>query len=57
MTPAVRECILWAFRFEEQEGVRAEACHAIVALQMFDREVTQIMQERCLVETSDVVLQ
>ena len=57
VTSAVRECILWAFRFEEQEGVRAEACHAIVALRMFDKEVTQIMQERCLVETSDLVLQ
>lgn len=57
MTKAVRECVLWAFRFEEQEGVRAEACRAVINLRMLDDEVAHIIQDRCLVEDSEIVQQ
>ena len=52
---SMRECILWAFRYEDQEGVRAEACNTIMKLNMNDMEVLQILQDRYLVETSEVV--
>ena len=54
-TPAVRSALLWALRFEEEEGVRAESCHSIILLQLKDTEVLEILQNRMLVEESPVV--
>ncbi|KAF6023258.1 HEATR4 [Bugula neritina] len=53
--PKIREALLWALRFEEEEGVRAEACHSIIELQLKDKEVLDILQNRMLVEESPVV--
>ena len=53
--PEVREALLWALRFEEEEGVRAEACHSIILLQLKDQEVLDILQNRMLVEESPIV--
>ena len=55
--PEVREALLWALRFEEEEGVRAEACHSIILLQLKDKEVLDILQNRMLVEESSIVQQ
>ena len=52
----MKSTILWAFRFEEEEGVRAEACHAVVAMRLEGEEITEILQDRYLVETSSIVL-
>ena len=57
VTPEIRECVLWAFRYEDQAGVRAEACHTLIALEMKDAEVAQALQDRYLVEANDVVKQ
>ena len=54
-TQSMRECILWAFRYEDQDGVRAEACNTIMQLGMSDPEVVQVLQDRYLVEGSEVV--
>ena len=51
----VRECVLWAFRYEDQPGVRAEACHTLIRLGLRDPEVATILQDRYLVEPNDVV--
>ena len=55
MTPAIRECIVWAFRYEKVSGVRAEACHSMIALRMTDKDVVQYLQDRYLVEGNDIV--
>ena len=55
ITEPVRNCILWALRYEDQAGVRAEACHTAVKLGIKDLDLAQILQDRFLVETSSVV--
>ena len=42
-------------RYEEKEGVRAEACHSLVALNIQDDDVLDALQERLLVESSSIV--
>lgn len=54
-TQEIRASLLWALRFEEEEGVRAEACHAIIMLQLKDKDVLDILQNRMLVEDSPIV--
>ena len=51
----VRECLIWAFRYEEQPGVRAEACHTLIRLGLKDDDVVHILQERYLVENNEIV--
>ena len=55
VTPKIRECLLWALRYEDKAGVRAEACHSVIALHLSDDDVKQILQDRFLVETSNIV--
>ena len=55
MSQSIRDCVLWAFRYEKVSGVRAEACHSIITLHMTDKEVIQWLQDRYLVEPSDIV--
>lgn len=57
VTEAVTKTLVWAFRYDTEEGVRAEACHAITALQLKGDNIVQILQDRYLVETSDLVKQ
>ena len=51
----VKDCLLWAMRYEEKPGVRAEACHSIKQLEIMDEDVVNIIQERLLVESSHIV--
>lgn len=55
-TPEVESALIWALRFEEEHGVRAEACHSIILLQMKDKQVIDVLQNRMLVETEPVVI-
>ncbi|KAK7109002.1 hypothetical protein V1264_013121 [Littorina saxatilis] len=55
VTESIKECLLWAMRYEEKAGVRAEACHSLMALDIMDDDVISILQERLLVETSQLV--
>ncbi|CAG5119682.1 unnamed protein product [Candidula unifasciata] len=51
----VKECLFWALRYEDNSGVRAEACHSIVALNIRDEDIIETLQERLLVESSGIV--
>ncbi|BFZ01675.1 hypothetical protein BsWGS_04714 [Bradybaena similaris] len=51
----IRECLFWAVRYEVEPGVRAEACHSIVALDIRDEDIIAALQERLLVESSALV--
>ncbi|XP_067657047.1 HEAT repeat-containing protein 4-like isoform X2 [Haliotis asinina] len=51
----ITECLMWALRYEEQEGVRAEACHSLVILEQKDEVFVEVLQDRLLVETSQIV--
>lgn len=55
LTPEIRRVLLWAFRFETQEAVRAEACHSIVALRMRGPDIVDVMHDRNLVEKGELV--
>ena len=55
VTPAIRECVTWAFRYEDQPGVRAQACHSIRMIPLKDQEVAQMLQDRFLIEGSEIV--
>ena len=55
ITEPIRNSILWALRYEDQPGVRAEACHTAVKLGLKDLDLAQILQDRLLVEISPVV--
>ena len=49
----VHDCVVWALKYEEEDGVRAEACQALMLLKLDD--VTQVLQSRLLVENSEIV--
>lgn len=51
----IKECLLWALRYEAKAGVRAEACHSLIALNIGDDDVISILQERLLVESDHIV--
>ena len=55
MNEDIKECLLWAMRYEERPGVRAEACHSLVKLDVQDDEVIEALQDRLLVESSNIV--
>jgi len=55
LQPDVRSAILWAFRFESNDLVRAEACRAVTLLDLEGSDVITVLQERYLVEDSDTV--
>lgn len=51
----ITETLLWAVRYEEKEGVRAEACHTLMMLKLKTEEVADVLQERFLVESESIV--
>ena len=51
----VRSTILWAFRFESSDLVRAEACRAMTLLDLEGSDIIAVLQERYLVEDSETV--
>lgn len=55
MSEEITECLLWAVRYEEKPAVRAEACHTIAVLELETEEVAEVLQERFLVESSQLV--
>jgi len=55
LQPAIRSSLLWAFRFESSDLVRAEACRAVTSLDLQGSDVITVLQERYLVEDSDIV--
>ena len=52
---AVRAAVLWAFCYETSDVVRAEACRAVTLLDLDGTDVIAVLQQRYLVEDSDIV--
>jgi len=50
LSPLIRSAVLWAFRFESSDVVRAEACRAIALLDLEGDDVVSVLQQRYLVE-------
>ena len=55
VTEQIVDCLLWAVRYEESAGVRAEACHTLQVLQVKTEEVADVLQDRFLVESNKLV--
>ena len=51
----VQEVLLWALRYEREEAVRAQACHAVQLLNLQNDRVVEILQDRVAIEASEVV--
>jgi len=51
----IRAALVWAMRFEDEPGVRLEACIAIRKLNCNSSEVVNILQDRVLVEPDQAV--
>jgi len=51
----VRSAVLWAFRFDGSDVVRAEACRAVTLLDLEGSDVISLLEQRYLVEDSDTV--
>ncbi|KAM4690517.1 HEAT repeat-containing protein 4 [Rhinophrynus dorsalis] len=54
VTPRVKELLLWSMRNEEAE-VRIEACHCIASLQIFDPDVQNVLRDRLMLESHELV--
>ena len=50
-SPAVRAVVLWAFRYE----TGAEACHAVILLNLDGTDVVAMLQQRYFAEDSDII--
>uniref|UniRef100_A0A8C0ITS6 Uncharacterized protein n=1 Tax=Chelonoidis abingdonii TaxID=106734 RepID=A0A8C0ITS6_CHEAB len=55
VTPQLKHHLLWAVHHEEEPGVRREACHSIVTLQLQDESVQAILLERLILEPNEMV--
>lgn len=57
MTEKIEKALVWAVRFENEAGIRMEACVAIRNLEICNDEVLLILQDRVLVEPDPIVKQ
>lgn len=55
ITEQIIDSLLWAVRYEESPGVRAEACHTLKILKVKTEEVAEVIQDRFLVESNPLV--
>ncbi|XP_060617185.2 HEAT repeat-containing protein 4 [Anolis sagrei] len=51
----LKDLLLWALHYEEDPGVRREACRSIVTLNMQDETVQATLQERLILEPNELV--
>ncbi|XP_069494875.1 HEAT repeat-containing protein 4 [Ambystoma mexicanum] len=51
----LKDLLLWAIHYEEEPGVRMQACRSIVALQLRDLEVQTTLQDRLVLDQSELV--
>ena len=49
------EVLLWSIRYEKVAAVRAEACNAVAALGLRDERLLNVLQDRLVVETEELV--
>ncbi len=47
--------LVWSMRYSKEAAVRAEACNAVAKLGLKDRRVLNVLQDRLMVETEEIV--
>uniref|UniRef100_A0A8D2IP37 Uncharacterized protein n=1 Tax=Varanus komodoensis TaxID=61221 RepID=A0A8D2IP37_VARKO len=54
-SPYLKDLLLWALHYEEDPGVRREACRSIIILKMQDETVRATLLERMILEPNELV--
>ncbi|XP_063145925.1 HEAT repeat-containing protein 4 [Candoia aspera] len=54
-SPCLKDLLLWALHYEEDPGVRREACRSIITLKMQDETVRATLLERMILEPNETV--
>ncbi|KAJ6667255.1 hypothetical protein lerEdw1_017233 [Lerista edwardsae] len=54
-SPRLRELLLWALHYEDDPGVRREACRSIITLKMKDETVRSTLLQRMILEPNELV--
>ncbi|XP_066478961.1 HEAT repeat-containing protein 4 [Tiliqua scincoides] len=54
-SPRLKELLLWALHYEDDPGVRREACRSIITLKMQDETVRATLLERMILEPNELV--
>ena len=47
--------LVWSMRYSKEAAVRAEACNAVAKLGLKDHRILNVLQDRLLVETEEIV--
>uniref|UniRef100_A0A670I4R3 HEAT repeat containing 4 n=1 Tax=Podarcis muralis TaxID=64176 RepID=A0A670I4R3_PODMU len=53
-SPYLKELLLWALHYEEDPGVRREACRSLITLKMKDETVRATLLERMIMEPNEM---
>ncbi|XP_054825917.1 HEAT repeat-containing protein 4, partial [Eublepharis macularius] len=54
-SPKLEDLLLWAVHYEEDPGVRREACRSIIILKLQDEKVRATLLERMILEPNEMV--
>ncbi|XP_072343180.1 HEAT repeat-containing protein 4 [Scyliorhinus torazame] len=55
VTEQLKDLLLWALHYEQQPGIRLEACKSIVALNLRDANIQNVLREQLLVDPHPLV--
>ncbi|XP_078263218.1 HEAT repeat-containing protein 4 isoform X2 [Rhinoraja longicauda] len=55
VTAELKDLLLWALHYENEPGIRMEACHTIMSLNLQDLKVQTLLKEQLLVENDPQV--
>ncbi|KAL8169498.1 UNVERIFIED_CONTAM: hypothetical protein K2H54_050382 [Gekko kuhli] len=55
VSPQLEDLLLWAVHYEEDPGVRREACRSIITLKLQDEKVQTTLLERMILEPNEMV--
>ncbi|XP_041070102.1 HEAT repeat-containing protein 4 [Carcharodon carcharias] len=55
VTEQLKNLLLWALHYEQEPGIRMEACNSIVSLNLRDANTQNILREQLLVELNPLV--
>ncbi|XP_078419472.1 HEAT repeat-containing protein 4 [Cetorhinus maximus] len=55
LTEQLKDLLLWALHYEQEPGVRMEACNTIVSLNLRDANTQNVLREQLLVEPNPLV--
>ncbi|XP_072896631.1 HEAT repeat-containing protein 4 [Hemitrygon akajei] len=55
VTEELKDLLLWALHYENEPGIRMEACNTIVSLNLQDAKVQSVLRQRLLVESDLLV--